>query len=72
MPQHAVPATVVVLRKVDVVLVVGCKNCSGNVSAKQQHSPAELLEVEQGELLHDELLRMEYGEEVVIKEETED
>ena len=38
----------------------------------KQHSPAELLEVEQGELLHDELLRMEYGEEVVMKEETED
>jgi len=36
----------------------------------QQHSPVELLEVEQKELLQDELLRREYGEEWVMLEET--
>ena len=39
-----------------------CKNCSNtvaNVPGTQQHNTVELLEVEQEELLHDELLRME-------------
>ena len=55
-----------------------CKNCSntGNVVASapgtQLHSPVELLEVEQEELLHDELLRREYGEECVRDESDED
>lgn len=45
-----------------------CKNCSNSVSsniasaqATQRHSPIELLEVEQEELLKDELLKTEYG-----------
>ena len=36
-----------------------CKNCGNTVAnapGTQQHSPVELLEVEQVELLHDELL----------------
>ena len=55
-----------------------CKNCSNNAVANvpgtQQHSPVEIHvhELEQEELLHDELLRMEYGEEVVVEEETDE
>ena len=57
-----------------------CKNCSNSVNSNfvasvpgtQQHSPVELLEVEQEELLQDELLRREYGEEWVMLEETDE
>ena len=54
-----------------------CKNCSntinGIVSAPgtQQHNLVELLEVEQEELLHDDILRMEYGEECIEEENDE-
>ena len=54
-----------------------CKNCSNTVNVvtsapgTQQHNPVELLEVEQEELLHDDLLRMEYGEECVGEENDE-
>ena len=76
-PQHAVRFVVVVSRRgVDVVLGCRCKNCSNNAVANvpgtQQHSPVEIHELEQEELLHDELLRMEYGEEVVMEEETDE
>ena len=58
----------------------GCryKNCSNsintvaNIPGTQQHNPVELHEIEQEELLHRELLRMEYGEEVVVEGESDE
>ena len=50
-----------------------CKNCSNSINTvasipgTQQHIPVELHEIEQEKLLHDELLRMGYGEEVVVE-----
>jgi len=46
-----------------------CKNCSNvaiavtSTPGTQQNNPVELLEVEQEELLQDDTLRREYGEE---------
>ena len=44
-----------------------CENCSNTPSATgtQQQSSDEIVEIEQEELLHDDSLRMEYGEECV-------
>ena len=55
-----------------------CKNCSTSINTvasipgTQQHNPVELHDIEQEELLHDELLRMEYGEEVVVEGESDE
>ena len=60
------------------VLAVGAENCSNSIitaasiPGTQQHKPVELHEIEQEELLHDELLRMEYGEEVVVEGESDE
>ena len=56
-------------------IVYYSNSVSSNVASApgtQQHSPMELLEVEQEELLQDELLRREYGEEWVMLEETDE
>ena len=55
-----------------------CKNCCNAGSAvastpgTQQQSPVEILEVKQDELLHDNSLSREYGEEWVRKEKGDD
>ena len=52
-----------------------CKNCSNsvntvaNIPGTQQHSQVGLHEIEHEDLLHYELLKIEYGEEVIVEGE---
>ena len=47
-------------------------NSVANNQGTHQQSLVEVQELEEKELLHVELLRMEYGEEVVLEEETDE
>ena len=55
-----------------------CKNCCNSINtvantpSMQQHSQVGLHEIEHEDLLHYELLRMEYGEEVIVGGESDE